>query len=247
MKRLMYVVSRERPSQFAEFRRAFADRQNIEVVLDRRRRQRRHQYDPPREERRRYARRWRDLSHVLHRMGWAVVSQPLLEATGSVSLRPPVRRVPEKVAPSADASAPVDALTPRRRRVLVVDDEPAVRSFLREGLELVGYEVLVAADGRTGERLYHERPADVVILDIFLPEQNGLTTMLRLRADFPDASIIVISGGGGYDRQVDYLTEAHALGATRTIRKPFGLSEILRAVNEALPADDNRKGPAQPF
>jgi CheY-like chemotaxis protein len=241
MKRLMYVVSRERPNQFAEFRRAFADKGNVEVILDRRRRQRRHHSDPPREERRRYARRWRDLSHVLNRMGWAVVSRPLLGGRGSLSLLPPARQAPEKVASS------VAVLAPRARRVLVVDDEPAVQSFLREGLELVGYEVEVAADGRTGERLYHERPADVVILDIFLPEQNGLTTMLRLRADFPDASIIVISGGGGYDRQVDYLTEAHALGATRTMRKPFGLSEILTAVHEALPAGDSGREPAQPF
>jgi CheY-like chemotaxis protein len=241
-KRVLYVVSRERPKQYAELRRAFAGTDNIEVVLDRRRRQRRYQYDPPPEERRRYTRRWRDLSHVLHRIGWAVVYQPLAAPAGAPSVLATAWEVPEEVSPSVD-----DSLLARPRRVLVVDDDPSVRSFLRDGLEFEGYEVLEAADGRTGERLYRERPADVAILDIFLPEQNGLTTMLRLRADFPNAAIIVISGGGGFERRLDYLTEAQALGATRTIRKPFGLSDILRAVNEVLPTEDARRRRAQPF
>jgi two-component system, chemotaxis family, chemotaxis protein CheY len=242
MKRVIYIVSRERPSQYAEFRREFAGKENIEVVLDRRRRHRRHQHDPPLQERRRYTRRWRDLNHVLRRIGWAVVYQPLLTPVGSTPILAPIVEGPDAVTPWLNGARP-----PRRRRVLVLDDDPSVRSFLQEGLELEGYEVEVAEDGCTGERLYHERPADVVILDIFLPKQNGLTTLLHLRADFPDAAIIVISGGGGYDRRLDYLDEARALGATRTIRKPFGLSDILTAVNEVLTAEEARREQAQPF
>jgi CheY-like chemotaxis protein len=241
MKRMIYVVSRERPKQYVEFRRVFEGKENIEVVLDRRRRHRRQHYDPPPEERRRYTRRWRDLNHILRRIGWAVVYQPLLAPTSAPVMTPAAQ------APNAGMLPTNGAPLARPRRVLVMDDDPSVRAFLQEGLELDGYEVQVAGDGRTGERLYHERPADVVILDIFLPLQNGLTTLLRLRADFPEAAIIVISGGGGYDRRLDYLSEAHLLGATRTIRKPFGLSDILTAVHEVLTIEGARRKQAQPF
>jgi CheY-like chemotaxis protein len=242
MKRVIYVVSRERPEQFAEFQYAFAGKENVEVILDRRRQNRRRHHDPPLEERRRYTRRWRDLSHILSRSGWAVVYQPLLPSARNGQTLAPAREMPARAMSSRHG-----VLASGRRRVLVVDDDVSILEVLREGLELAGYDVRAAADGRSAERLYHEWAPDVVILDVFLPEQNGLTTLLRLRADFPDAAIIVISGGGGCDRRLDYLTEAQVLGATCTIRKPFGLSDILTAVNEALLTEKVRREGAQPF
>lgn len=64
-------------------------------------------------------------------------------------------------------------------------------------LENVGYEIVVAADGKKGIKAFQEKPLDLVITDIFMPEKEGLETIRELKRDFPDVKIIAISGGGG--------------------------------------------------
>ncbi|MCZ6680199.1 MAG: response regulator [Candidatus Poribacteria bacterium] len=119
-------------------------------------------------------------------------------------------------------------------RILVVDDEEGIRTALCAALEHIGHEVVGAPDGEMGLRLYREKPTDLVILDIFMPEKEGLEAIMELKRDFPDVKIIAISGGGTVVGGWDPLTIAEHLGAVRTFTKPFALKEIIEAVRELV-------------
>ena len=122
-------------------------------------------------------------------------------------------------------------------RVLVIDDDDNVRAAMTLTLSEAGYQVLAAADGREGMAIHGETPADVVITDIFMPEQEGVETIIQLRRDFPQTMIIAISGGG---RRVylDCLSRAGKLGAHRTLSKPFSRTELLDALRDVLEQAD---------
>ena len=118
-------------------------------------------------------------------------------------------------------------------RILVIDDEEPVRFTLREILESENYEVTVAINGVEGTALFKEQPFPVVITDIFMPEKDGLETILELKKDHPNIKIIAISGGGniGLSQQLEV---ARQLGADHAITKPFGTDEVLDCVKECL-------------
>jgi DNA-binding response OmpR family regulator len=118
-----------------------------------------------------------------------------------------------------------------RARVLIVDDDPGVRNFLRMVLEVEGYEVEYAADGNQALAAQRQNPAAVVVTDIFMPEAEGIETIVKLREEFPATGIIVMSGGGTRGN-ADYLALARELGAARTLKKPFGPQELIDAVRE---------------
>ena len=127
-------------------------------------------------------------------------------------------------------------------RVLVIDDDKDLRRALCEVLSRAGYEAIEAADGRVGLACYREHPADVVITDIFMPEKEGIETILAIRHEFPEARIIAISGGGEGSR-FSYLCYARQLGATRTLAKPFSPPQLLGVIEEMLGTqDDGRRG-----
>ena len=116
---------------------------------------------------------------------------------------------------------------------MVIDDEPGVREMLGEMLRDAGYEVVTASSGASVSRLQREQPADLVITDIFMPDKEGIETILELRATWPNLKIIAISGGGG-DFTVNYLAAAEQLGAMRSISKPFSVEQLLSAVRDVL-------------
>jgi CheY-like chemotaxis protein len=118
-------------------------------------------------------------------------------------------------------------------RILVIDDDGQVRGAIRRILERADHTVLDAADGETGIRVYRERPTDLVITDIFMPERDGIETIQQLRREFPGVKIIAISGGDR-TQTVDLRKDAELLGASRSLRKPFELTELLKAVSELL-------------
>jgi len=121
-------------------------------------------------------------------------------------------------------------------RILIMDDDDRFRKMLREMLEVAGYEVLEAPDGEVGTKLYREDPADLIILDIFMPEKEGIETVIELKRDFPDVKIIAISAGGRMG-QLDYLDKAKSLGALKSLAKPFDRQEMLDAIEELLGQD----------
>jgi CheY-like chemotaxis protein len=119
-------------------------------------------------------------------------------------------------------------------RILVIDDQPQIRDNCREALEEAGHTVTVAADGREGVRLYHRAPVDLVILDLYMPEQDGLATIRELLATTPDLPIIAMSGGGMMAQPTSFLNIARHLGAVRTFEKPIRLEELLAIVTDVL-------------
>jgi two-component system response regulator AtoC len=130
------------------------------------------------------------------------------------------------------ANAPTPAGQLRRKRILLVDDDPSILSSLSKVLTTAGHEVIVAEDGVAATRRWRERGADLVILDIFMPVMDGLETLALLRAQGPRVPIIVMSGGGATG--LSLFLEAKLLGADWTIAKPFTLAEIMTLVSSAL-------------
>lgn len=117
--------------------------------------------------------------------------------------------------------------------LLLIDDDEQLRNVLGESLRRAGYEVREACDGRQGERMYRERPADLVITDLIMPEKEGLETILDLCRHYPDAKVIAMSGGGRTGPQTN-LKAARAFGARQVLAKPFSRQEMLDAVRQAL-------------
>jgi len=118
-----------------------------------------------------------------------------------------------------------------KERVLIVDDDPGVRNFLQMVLEVEGYEVAYAADGKQALAAQRQNPAAVVVTDIFMPEAEGIETIVKLREEFPETGIIVMSGGGSRG-SADYLALARELGAAKALKKPFAPQELIDAVRE---------------
>jgi len=117
-------------------------------------------------------------------------------------------------------------------RVLIIDDEVQFRTMLREFLQSSGYEVAEAANGDEGVKLFFEKPADMVISDIIMPEKEGIETVMEIKQQFPNAKVIVVSGGGWYGTDLDF-DMAEKIGAL-TLKKPFGLQELSDAIQKLL-------------
>jgi len=117
--------------------------------------------------------------------------------------------------------------------VLVVDDEPSVLESLRKLLVAAGYEVQVAENGVVALTQFQANPARVVILDLVMPEKEGLETLRELRRFDPAPKIIAMSGGG-YANAETYLQMAGCLGADATLAKPFSKTELLTTLEGLL-------------
>jgi CheY-like chemotaxis protein len=116
--------------------------------------------------------------------------------------------------------------------ILLIDDEAPFRSVIKQVLLNAGYEVVEAADGAEGIRYFHEKPADMIITDIIMPEKEGIETIIELKQAYPNVKLIAMSGGGWYGTDIDF-DMAKKLGA-HTLNKPFALQELLDAVSELL-------------
>jgi two-component system, chemotaxis family, chemotaxis protein CheY len=114
-------------------------------------------------------------------------------------------------------------------RILVVDDEDAFRALLIRVLSAHGYEVREARDGQEALTVYAEFPADVVVLDIFMPRKEGLETIKELRQLAPQVKIVVVTGG--WDQiDMNLLDVAKKLGADEALQKPFRVEALLAAI-----------------
>lgn len=118
--------------------------------------------------------------------------------------------------------------------VLVVDDEDQIRQLIRETLEQAGYDVQEARDGKEGLERYRAKPADLVIMDILMPDQDGLESIMTLRREFPASRVIAITGGSDMIGILNFLDVAKMLGARRTLQKPFEMRTLLEAAAAEL-------------
>lgn len=119
-------------------------------------------------------------------------------------------------------------------RVLVIDDDPTIRSLIAEILESRGHSFVPAIDGRAGIVLFSKENFDLVVTDIVMPEQEGIETITAIRRVNRTVPILAISGSSTVGGSGDYLRAAAALGATATLQKPFGPGDLIGAVDKLL-------------
>lgn len=121
----------------------------------------------------------------------------------------------------------------RMARVLFIDDDEPIRLVLKTFFVKEGFEVELACDGEKGLAIHRERPVDVVVTDLLMPNKEGFETIQELRRVSPDLHIIAMSGGGRNSPNT-YLKFAKTFGADLTFAKPFSPKLLVEAVKEML-------------
>src|SRR5258706_3132013 len=99
------------------------------------------------------------------------------------------------------------------KRVLVIEDHSALRQLLCETLVQAGYDAVGAADGREASALYQANVPQIIVTDIYMPNRDGLETIIHLREHFPEVKILAMSGG---------VSKSHILEVART----FGADNV---------------------
>jgi CheY-like chemotaxis protein len=121
--------------------------------------------------------------------------------------------------------------------VLVVDDDPAVRTTVKLMLERDGHTVAVAADGRAGIAALAGGAIHLLIVDLFMPGMDGIETIREVRKRAPKLPVIVMSGAAANVAAPggpDFLAMAVKLGAIRSVQKPFKPRDITQLVQDCL-------------
>jgi two-component system nitrogen regulation response regulator NtrX len=120
------------------------------------------------------------------------------------------------------------------RTVLIIDDEASIRQSLEGALKDEGYRVRLASGGAAGVEALRGERADVVMLDIWMPDQDGLETLKQIKAEWPDQTVIMMSGHGTIETAV----RSTKLGAFDFIEKPLSLERVLVLLQNALNVQD---------
>ena len=115
-------------------------------------------------------------------------------------------------------------------KILVVDDEPPIRRLLRTGLATQDYVIAEAADARQAEALLKSEEADLVVLDLGLPDRNGLDLLKDLRGGGVDVPVVVLSSRADEAG----IVQALELGADDYVTKPFSMNELIARIKVAL-------------
>jgi len=116
-------------------------------------------------------------------------------------------------------------------RILVIDDDAGMVHMLETALRAAGHQVRSARDGQHGLQQFTAQPSELVIADIFMPEQDGLEVIRAVRRQDARVKILAITGLPDFNNP---LGAALRLGANRTLEKPFRPDELLAAVNDVL-------------
>jgi two-component system OmpR family response regulator len=132
-------------------------------------------------------------------------------------------------------------ITARKQRILVVDDEPSIVDAVATSLRYEGFDVEQAADGRRALELAQENPPDLIVLDVMLPDLDGLEVTRRLRGDGVRVPVLFLTARDSLDDKVAGLT----VGADDYVTKPFALVEVIARVHAILRrtgAEDEEEG-----
>lgn len=117
-------------------------------------------------------------------------------------------------------------------KILVIDDDSALRATIRDILNAAGYQVLEAANGVSGLDLYRQHQPSLVITDILMPEKDGIEAVRELRHINPQVRIIAMSGGTS--SKTFFLPAVLEFGAEASLQKPFRRDELLTTVATVL-------------
>ena len=115
--------------------------------------------------------------------------------------------------------------------IIVVEDDAQQRQLLKSALELAGYAVRAAAHAAEALGLQREKPAKVLVTDLFMPEADGFEAIAAFRREFPQTKIVAISGGGQLAK-LDYLENARLAGVDAALRKPFEINALIRTLEQ---------------
>jgi CheY-like chemotaxis protein len=154
---------------------------------------------------------------ILARHGFSAEKAPLLQKPFTPAV---LRRKVREVLETRD----------HRWRILVADDDPDVRGFLRELLERAGYEVADAANGKEVVQRVRNKQVHLVLMDLFMPEQEGLETIQLLARENADTKIVAMSGAFG----AQFFEVARKLGARAALQKPLKGGEVLNTIRNVL-------------
>jgi DNA-binding response OmpR family regulator len=115
-------------------------------------------------------------------------------------------------------------------KILIVEDEPAMRNGLRDNLEFEGYKVETAVDGKDGLNKIHQSDFDLVILDVMMPELSGYDVLKKIRIEGIELPVIMLTAKG---EEVDKVLGLE-FGADDYIIKPFSLRELIARIKAVL-------------
>lgn len=125
---------------------------------------------------------------------------------------------------------------PPKKRILLVDDDLAIRVLYARVLSSAGFDTQIARHGKEALELVPQFQPDLIILDLVMPEQEGIETILKLQQQNRSWPILAISGAIGAN---EYLKVASLLGARSTLSKPITPEQLLQAVRSALAHEQN--------
>jgi CheY-like chemotaxis protein len=123
-------------------------------------------------------------------------------------------------------------------RILIIDDDKAVREMLLATLTAAGHTAVAATNGLEGLKVFRSTATDLIITDIMMP-YGGLATIRMLRAESPKIGIIAMSGGGPF--RLDY---ARGFGVHTTLAKPFTAEQLMAAIAQEMPIHPDPEPPA---
>ncbi|MBL7048504.1 MAG: sigma-54-dependent Fis family transcriptional regulator [Nitrospira sp.] len=121
-------------------------------------------------------------------------------------------------------------------KILVIDDEPIIRTSCERCLKPEGYEIKTTATGAEGLEFLKNEPFDLVLLDLMMPDMDGMEVLQMIKKTYPSIKVIMITGYSTVDTAVDTLR----MGAFNYLQKPFNPDTLLNAVKDAVdPVESN--------
>ena len=121
------------------------------------------------------------------------------------------------------------------KKILIVDDEVQINNILSRYFKK-HYDISLAENGIQATDLLKENKYDLVIMDVIMPEKEGIETLIEIKKIYPELKIIIMSGGGKIGPQ-SYLKIAKAVGADEVIEKPFDLSDLHKLVIKLIESE----------
>ena len=120
------------------------------------------------------------------------------------------------------------------KKILIIDDEEIVRMSCERALQVEGFQTGVAPSGREGLGLLEKEPYDLVLLDLKMPDMDGMEVLGKIRSSWPHIKVIMISGYSTVDTAVQALRS----GAVNFIQKPFAPESLFSAIKEVIDKPD---------